>query len=217
MMVPLSAQKDLRDTTETEKKLAEIKTALLGFAAANGRLPCPASPVSTGVESPSNAGSGVACTNPWDGFLPAVTLGIAPTNDQGYAIDSWGNPIHYAVTSASSGAFTKTDGIKTAWPTLAPDLRVCSAATGISGSGGSAECASGTTLANTAVAVIFSRGKNGGTTPTSADEVANGDTDRLFVSRTPTAEASANPFDDIVTWTSPNILYDRLISTNRLP
>jgi prepilin-type N-terminal cleavage/methylation domain-containing protein len=217
MLIPLSAQRDIQNTNETQRQLASINEALLGFAAANGRLPCPASPATSGTENPASGG---ACINTWDGFVPAVTLGITPTNAQGYVIDSWGNPIRYAVTTANSNAFTTANGMSAAWvaaTVLAPDLRVCNTATGLTGSGALAECAASTQLSTTAVAVIFSRGENGGVAPSSVDESANGDTDRLFVSHTPTPADGGNEFDDLVTWLSPNILYNRMITAGKLP
>lgn len=215
MLISFGTQRDLSDSSETQKQLNDIRDALLGFVAANGRLPCPASPSATGIEKPVGGG---ACDNPWDGFVPAVTLGITPTDAQGYAIDSWGHPIRYAITTKNGNAFTTVNGMTTAWTTgLTPDLRICNTATGLSGSGGSAECAASTTLSETAVAVILSRGKNGGIAPSSTDETANGNTDRLFVSHTPTPASSGNEFDDLVTWLSPNILYNRMISAGRLP
>ena len=42
MLVPLSAQMDQRNISDTQKSLSEIKEALIGYAMANGRLPCPA-------------------------------------------------------------------------------------------------------------------------------------------------------------------------------
>ena len=210
MLIPLSAQRDIQATNETQRQLAEIREALLGFAAANGRLPCPASPGTTGVESPSGGG---ACTNPWNGFLPAVTLGIAPTDAQGYALDAWNNRIHYAVTTAGSSAFTKANGVRDNWlppPPLDPNLHVCSGASGIT----SATCGTGVALATSAVGVVISHGKNGSDTPTSADELANwpSSNDPVFVNtqQSPT-------FNDIVIWLSPNVLYNRMISAGRLP
>ena len=60
----------------------------------------------------------------------------------------------------------------------------------------------------------MSPGKNGGATPTSADELANWTTsdDRVFVNPAP------NPaFDDRLLWLSSYILYNRLIAAGRLP
>jgi len=215
-MMAVGAQMDSIAISETQRRLNDARDALLGYAAANGRLPCPAIGGTTGVESPLGGG---ACNDNWDGFLPAVTLGISPTNESGYAVDGWGNPVRYAITKAISSQVSTANQIKVAWnagSTLAADLRVCSSSTGITGSGANALCAVGSDLANNAVAVIYSRGKNGATTPASPDEQANSDTDRLFVSHTPTS-AGANEFDDIVIWLSPNILYNRLIAAGRLP
>lgn len=221
-MISLGAQRDIANANETKKLLSDIRDALIGFTVANGRLPCPASPGTTGVEKP-NTGVG-PCNNPYDGFLPAITLGISPTNEQGYAVDSWGNPIRYAVTEANGNTFTKTNEIKTNWSVgLNPNLRVCSTSDGVKNPGTtSATCnnAPDTSLTTNAVAIIFSTGKNGNDVPAASnvDELANWPTltsntkDLIFVSHTPTLA-----FDDIVIWLSPNILYNRMISAGKLP
>lgn len=221
LMMTLSAQHENVASSETQRRLNDAREALLGYAAANGRLPCPALGGATGVESPAGGGT---CNDNWDGFLPAITLGISPTNENGYAVDGWGNPIRYATTKAAASQVTTTNQIKAAWNAggtltngqLAADLRVCNSSAGISGSGVSANCANGSDLTANAVAVIYSRGSNGAAAPSSADEVANGDSDRAFVSHTPTP-AGANEFNDLVIWLSPNILYSRLIAAGRLP
>lgn len=216
MMMSLMAQQDTAAVSETQRRLNEARDALLGYAAANGRLPCPAAPAATGVETPLGGGT---CSNAWNGFLPAVTLGLTPTNEAGYAIDAWGNPIRYAVSNDAASQLTTASQIKIAWNTgsaLAADLWVCNSVAGMTGSGNSAKCATAGELANNAVAVIYSRGKNGGVAPSSADEQANGDADRLFVWHTP-VPAGPSEFDDIVIWLSPNILYNRLIAAGRLP
>lgn len=222
LMLSLSAQREAASNTETQRLLNDARDALLGFAAANGRLPCPAAPNTTGEEAPLGGGT---CLNNWDGFLPAITLGITPTNENGYAIDAWGNPIRYAITNFSNTTFcptqcfTTTNGIKTAWNggiVISPDLRICNTATGISGAGAAAICATGASLANNAVAVIFSTGKNGAVTPTSSDEQANRNADRAFVFHTQVA-TGANEFDDLMIWLSPNIFYNRLITVGKLP
>lgn len=226
LMMTLSAQQESMAATKTQSRLQEAQEALLGYVAANGRLPCPASPGTTGNESPLGGG---ACTHPRTGFLPAITLGLTPTDPNGYLLDGWNNPVRYAVTTYNhatfcpNGCFTTGNGIRNAWNgsvgalVLAPDMQVCSTATGIQNPGPlTASCAAGTELSTNAVTVIFSRGQNGATPPTSTDEQANGDDDRLVVSHTPTP-AGANEFDDLVIWISPNILYNRLIAAGRLP
>ena len=224
MLVPLSAQRDIQNINSTQKQLSEIREALLGFASANGRLPCPASPGTSGIENPAAGG---ACANPNNGFVPGATLGIGPTDAQGYVLDAWGNRIRYAVTIWGAGAtpphpnaFTTVDGIKNAWndPLLTteiePRLRVCSTSVGI----GSSDCAPNMTISYTTAAILVSGGRNGGMLPTGADELANTDNNSTFVSHTPTPpEAAQGEFDDIVVWLSPNILYSRMILANKLP
>lgn len=226
LMMTLSAQQEGMATAETQRRLQEAQEALLGYVAANGRLPCPAAPGTTGNESPLGGGP---CTHPRTGFLPAITLGLTPTNPNGYLLDGWNNPIRYAVTTYShatfcpNGCFTTANGIRNTWNgsvgalVLAPDLQICNTATNIQNPGPlTASCAAGTELATNAVSAIFSRGQNGAIAPVSSDEQANGDDDRLLVSHLP-SPAGANEFDDLVTWISPNILYNRLIAAGRLP
>ena len=221
MLLPLSAQQDVRSQGETQKQLAEARDALHGFAIAKGRLPCPATAASNGVEDP--VGGGV-CTAPHDGFLPAATLGLAPIDAQGFAVDAWsGNPINrirYAVTTANTSAFTTANGMKTVTMTeLAPDLKVCNTGTGMVSPGTvSANCAANTSLASDAVAVVYSLGKNAGTGGTGADENNNPNpqstiaADPAFVSAQP-----GQNFDDQMIWLSKNILFNRMVSASQLP
>lgn len=212
LLISVSAQQEAAARSTTERRIADVIDALTGYAAANGRLPCPAAPATTGVEAPLGGGD---CSNDWDGFVPARTLSLGPADSNGYLLDAWGNPIRYAVTTppATPNIFTTVNGMKGGWSGgLAPDLRLCNTGVGIAGG----NCASAAaTLTDTAVAVVFSRGRNGGAAPSSTDESANGDADRVFVARTPTT--GTNEFDDLVAWLSPNILYNRLIAAGRLP
>ena len=203
LILPLSAQIDQHHHAQTRKSLAEIQDALLGFATLNGRLPCPASSTSNGVEDP--AGGGV-CNHPFDGFVPAVTLGIMPTDNSGYALDAWGsgenNRIRYAVTTANSSAFTSAINSLS----LNPNLHLCAAATSISAS---ACHASVTTLSASAVAVLISSGKSN---MASDEEAANRDNNITFVSHEPTSQ-----FDDQLTWLSYPLLAHELVNAGKLP
>src|SRR5688572_15259529 len=80
LMYTLQAQTEQRAREETQRRLEQAREALLGYAVANGRLPCPASAASAGIESDNPSGSNI-CTNPYDGFLPSVTLGFGPAID----------------------------------------------------------------------------------------------------------------------------------------
>ena len=212
VLVPLSIQMDVRKGGETRKTMDDVRDALVGFAMANGRLPCPASATSNGVEAPSGGG---VCTVPLAGFVPAVTLSLTPTDAQGYLLDGWNNRVRYAVTTANTSAFTTTGQMKASgMAALTPDLRVCSTSTGVSGE----SCAAAATLTSTAVAVIYSLGPNGPTGGTGADEAKNLDANRLFISHDPTPAGATNgEFDDLAVWLSPSLMYNRLITAGVLP
>lgn len=223
LMVPLSAQLDIRNRAETDRTLADAREALLGFAAANGRLPCPASGTSNGQEAFAAGGSAANgnCADFYGGFLPAVALGIAPTDQNGFAVDAWGQRIRYAAYSGTissvSNPFTRADGIRNATMTKIATtthlLSVCATATGI----GASDCGTAVKLTDKAPAVFFSTGKNAGA-GAGTDESKNTDGDPIFISHeSTTASAPSGEFDDMVTWLSPNLLYNRMIAAGQLP
>lgn len=214
LLVPFATQVEQRRIAETQKALEEIKEALLGFAVANGRLPCPdliggGSGANDGLE---NTVAG-ACSAV-EGNLPWATLGAGHQ-------DAWGNRFRYRVTSAfasSAPLFTLTD---------LGTLTVCSATPAV----GSNLCPT-QSVASDVPAVVLSSGKNGfggisantgnaAPAPTSLDEVENTDAGRnanIFVSRILTLPGAVNPeFDDHVAWISPNILFNRMVAAGRLP
>ena len=206
--VSIAAQQDIRNISTTKRSLDDAREALLGYAAAHERLPCPAISTSNGREDPD--GSGPCTANPGSstvGYLPAATLGLSPTDSAGFLIDAWGNRIRYTVTESDTDAFTKPGGIRTSGvSTLDPNLEVCNTATA-----GDAPCPAGSRLTNQAVAIVYSLGKNGGaSTPPTDDEKANTDGGKVFVS------ASNSSFDDIVLWLSPYTLYNRMITAGAL-
>lgn len=222
MLLPLSAQQDVRSNAETQKILADARDALLGFAIATGRLPCPASPVAnSGLESP--VGGGV-CTNPHDGLFPAATLGFNPVDAQGYAYDGWSNStasrLRYAVTTTAltydfTTAPTTTTGMKgKGMSNLLPDLHICNSGAIVQNPGtAAADCtAAANALATDAVAVIYSLGKNAGTGGTSVDELPNVTADRVFVSTQPSPS-----FDDSLVWLSRTTLFNRMVAAGTLP
>ncbi|MFZ2627403.1 MAG: prepilin-type N-terminal cleavage/methylation domain-containing protein [Rugosibacter sp.] len=189
MLLPLSAQQDIRSQGDTQKQLADINEALLGFAASHSAgdgkpyLPCPDTDNDGKENRPGNT-----CTNQ-DGTLPWADLGLGRQ-------DAWNNAFHYRVTAAFSNNAT---GFVLTSP---GDMRVCDTA-----------ACTGAILATGIPVVILSRGKNGAATPTNVDEQENLDADTDFVQHT----AANGGFDDIVTWLSPNIIINRMISAGRLP
>ncbi|MEO8600438.1 MAG: prepilin-type N-terminal cleavage/methylation domain-containing protein, partial [bacterium] len=215
MLVPLSAQMDQRNSTDTQKQLAEIKEALIGYALANGQLPCPANPTDvTGVTATAGIARTPPCTGASStGVLPWATLGVNET-------DAWGNRFTYRVTSDFADAIgNSTYGgcTPSPIPTQASfglcstgNLNVLSAASG------------GTNIASNVPAVIISHGKNaaGAYTPqgtqiavgSNADELENSNGNTTFISHSPSPT-----FDDLVVWISPNILFNRMVSAGKLP
>jgi prepilin-type N-terminal cleavage/methylation domain-containing protein len=221
MLLPLSAQQDIRARNDTQARLAEVRDALIGFAIANDRLPCPASPASNGIESPVGGGP---CTNPYDGLVPAVTLGLSPQDASGYLIDGWGgnanNRLRYAVTTSNTNAFTTLNGMRTTtMASLTPNLKVCNSGGNVTGAGTpGASCSAGMSLADGAIAIIYSLGKNSSTGGSGTDETHNPNplagvaADPAFVNA-----PSGETFDDQMLWLSPNTLYNRMVAAGRLP
>ncbi len=213
MMLPLSAQQDIRNNAETTRQLDEIREALLGFAITRGYFPCPATSTSNGVED-RNAGSEKCTANKRYGLLPWVTLGLRPS-------DSWNHLFIYSVTPAFSHGkpadrFTMT---------TSPDITIRTR-----DADGNLENISNN---NDIPLVVLSTGKNGHQSWTldqvaqNADSTAaNPDEDtnassadgRTFISRTPTDAASTTgEFDDLVAWVSPNVLFNRMVAAGKLP
>jgi len=215
IIAPLNSQVLQKKTSDTQRWLDDARDSVLGFVVANGRLPCPASAASNGFESPLGGG---VCTNPYDGFLPAATLGITNTDGLGYAIDAWNARIHYAVSIANGSAFTTAGQIKLiGMAALTPDLHVCSTASTL------LSCAPGVALVSNAPALFYSVGPDWASGGTGADEAQNpnpngGSADNLYVYHTPTGSNSPNgEFDDMFTWISPYVIYSRMVSAGTLP
>ncbi len=214
-MAMISAQTEQRYWNDTQSRLEAARDAILGYAIANGRLPCPANSTSSGAEV-HVAGVCGAAGNTYDyyggivpvagvtyGLLPAVTLGYQPVDTQGFALDAWGNRIRYAVSRrtapiTTAANFTNAANLKASGVAVLPDdLVVCASATGIvAGPPGScglpAPGPNWVTGQNTVVAILYSPGKNGRDPITlGADEGANEDrtsgtgNDAVFVSHTP--------------------------------
>jgi len=222
-MYTLSAQIDQRNFDETRRRLEAARGLLLGFAVANGRLPCPATAASAGDEAPAGGGN---CTNAYGGFLPARAIGFQIVDAAGFAVDAWGNRIRYAVSAAALGGcagtsalphFTWAANLRTNGITCQPqDLVVCRSSAVITGT----NCGTATPVTNqtTLVAIVFSTGKNGAAGSGGIDEAANVNGDRVFVWHTPTPVGAPNgEFDDQMTWITVGELYGKLISAGLLP
>lgn len=180
------------------------------------------------VVPPALAPAHGRCSNPNNGFVPAAALGIGPIETNGASVnfglplDSWLQPIRYSVSQvltpappANTMLFTATGEMKRnvlASPPLAPDLVVCT--TSVGAVPATPACGGGVPSFQTP-AVVYSTGKSPGAL--GADEVENLNFDRVFVARPPSPfNPPAAGFDDLVTWVSPNILYNRMIAAGAI-
>jgi len=228
MAVPLTTQLVMRRYEETRRQLDEARDALMGFAAAHGRLPCPASATSNGAESFAPGGDALngSCSNFHDGFLPGASLGLSPLDANGFVRDPWGTPsnrIRYAVFGGSpvngvANPLTRANGMQSVTlaglGSAANYLWICTSAAGATGSG----CgAASNQLTKRAAFVLISLGPNAVRNPAvGSDEARNQGNGPVFVSHE-ISTAPGNEFDDLVAWVPINLLITRLVTAGRLP
>lgn len=229
LAVPLSTQVAMRRHEETRRILDEAREAILGFAATNGRLPCPATVASRGEESFAAGGDSLNgnCSNFHDGFLPAASIGLSALDPEGFARDGWGtsaNRIRYAVFGSGHSVggmvnpMTRANGMQQAGLAALGDspgfLVIC----GVGSSASAAGCGpAANQLTRRAAFVLLSLGANAVQHPGPAtDESRNLDADGVFVSHE-MSTAPGNEFDDTLTWVPVNVLAGRMISAGRLP
>ncbi|MGZ5099748.1 MAG: type II secretion system protein [Usitatibacter sp.] len=229
LAIPLAAQLQLRRQEETRRLLDEAKDALLGFAAANARLPCPATDSGGGLESFA-AGGGPAdgnCADFHSGYLPGATLGLSPLDPEGYVRDAWQGPrnrIRYAVfgngvaINCVANPLTRAGGMQAA--TLAGlgaashYLFICT--TGAAANAGGCGPAANQ-LTRKAAFVLLSLGPNAAAAPAAgSDEARNLDGDPVFVYHEASTVAGRE-FDDLVQWVPIHLVVNRLVMAGRLP
>ena len=223
LLVPLSAQMEQRNVSETRKYMDEVRDALLGFVIANGRFPSPAcGTIATGQTNAGielSAASAPLCTTSANDIsvLPWATLGVSET-------DAWGRRLTYRVTSTFADT---TDGANgTCAVTSGVSFQLCS-----TGNITVKDSSAGTNVASNIPAIVISHGAKGcgAYLPTGgrmqddpavalpnycndANQQENVDGNATFVSKTPTSS-----FDDIVVWITPNILLNRMVTAGKLP
>ncbi len=202
LAIPLTAQLQLRRADEARRQLEEARDVLLGFAVAQGRLPCPATEASRGEEAfaPGGGAANGACADFHSGFLPGAALGMSPLDASGFMRDPWAgeaNRVRYAVHSGTvngvSNALTRANGMQLATLAGLGDaaayLFVC-----VSGdTAGPAGCGpAANQLTRKAAFVLLSLGPNAHAPP-------------------------AAGFDDVVHWGSIHLVIHRMVAAGRLP
>jgi len=203
MLLGISAQRNATENVDAQRQLENIRDALLGFAMANGRLPCPALPNQANTDA--NAGK-ENCAQP-HGVLPWATLGLPET-------DPWGNRFTYFASSKFTAALSAgTQASFTLATGVAPDT---AGLANIKEFG-----SSGNYIASDLPAVIVSHGSRpagawqpGGNQLPGAinDELENANANLTFVSRTP-----SDSFDDILMWIPSSVLKAKMVAAGRLP
>jgi prepilin-type N-terminal cleavage/methylation domain-containing protein len=240
-LIPLSTQMDVRNVADSRRTMESIRESIVGFAQANGRLPCPANgtiaagTANAGTEQLNGLSPNTTCINAF-GVVPWATLGVPET-------DGWGRRFSYWVSQnfADGIGFTNTHGCTPApipLPTQS-SFALCSLGTLTVNTRRESDHAP-TAVGLQLPAVIISHGKNGfgaftpgGTTlaaPTGADEIANANpAATTFFSRIPTPSPSPSScndntggtafceFDDIVVMITSNVLIARMVAAGRLP
>lgn len=214
MLIPLSAQQDLRNNSDTTRQIEELREALLGFAVVNGYFPCPAKSTTNGNEDRDTATNN--CTgSKRSGFIPWVTLGVQPS-------DAWGHLFLYSVTKK----FSDSDPNQRFTLSTDRDITIKTRDSG-------GNLINLTVSADIPVA-FASTGKNGylswaidSATQAPDGPVQNDDEDTnagasatgtVFISRTQSgANASIGEFDDIVSWIPPTVLFNRMVAAGKLP
>jgi prepilin-type N-terminal cleavage/methylation domain-containing protein len=209
LLVPLSTRMDEQKVQLTQKRLTEIKEALLGFAIINNRLPC----VDTNKDGQEDQNA-TACTS--EGYLPWKDLGVG-------RYDAWGNPFRYRTEEV----FNNLTGINSI-PHPESRLR-------IKNRKDKYFTTKASSTDSRVVAIIFSCGKNGRPDPTAPlpdtivktetnDADGKRNTDVFCTNVTSVGAPSKtyiydtyveDQFDDILIWLSKNTLIHRLIAAKR--
>lgn len=191
----LSARQEIAEVQATQKQLDEIREVLIGFAIANGRLPCPAKPQLASTE----ALAGIEDCTLQHGVIPWASLAIQES-------DSWASRFTYYASNRFTGPIPEGGNASFTLDTT-----------------GNANIydSSGKVLASDLPAVIISHGRHAAgafnsqgirISGANGEENENADGDLTFVAHTTTPA-----FDDLSNWINPSLLKARMVSAGKLP
>ena len=229
MLVPLASQYELRKLQAEQRNQETIRDALIAFATANRRLPCPDNDGDGREDRVPGAIVICAGVTPETGFLPWDDLGVVPQ-------DTWGRRYQYHVPVVWVQRTTPGVPAPNATGLDLQDPGTITVQT-------RNEARALVTLTQDAAALVRSSGPNGydsenldGETiafpaapPTLVDENENRDGDAVYVMRPRTIgrQVCSDPtsastpflceFDDILLWLPANILKLRLVEAGALP
>ena len=189
MLIPLSTQVESTRIKETQQELDEITDALIGFAIANQRLPCPdlnGDGVEDNVPPPCNR----------EGDVPWATLGVGRE-------DAWNNTIRYRVDEAFSAAAP------------IPDPADTSSRLGVQDRGGAQLTVA---QPDGPVAIIFSRGSDGVPNDWNVTPGAPITCAADWQQNCTYIQDVLDPgFDDLLIWLSKNTLLNRMVAAGKWP
>jgi len=130
LITPVSSLRENAKRKDVEQTLADIHDAVLGFAINNsGRLPCPASNSSNGLE----LYNGSVCDNA-HGFVPVSSLGlVGRIDDDNLLLDPWGQPYRYSAQIAAVFQICNENDCPNAASVIATSIPAVIYSTGIDG------------------------------------------------------------------------------------
>lgn len=203
LLRPLRGQVETQQYQEAERMLDDIRDAVIGFALANGRLPCPADPTApTDVAGAgSEARSAGACTIA-TGAVAWRTLGVPE-------LDPWGRRFTYRVTTSFADD-PPVGGYSSFALSSTGNIQVRNAAATVD-------------VALNLPVIFLSHGKNGlrayrpdgtmiASPAASGAELENGNGDVNFA-----VEPQGDAFDDVLRWIPGDLLKNRMVTAGRLP
>jgi prepilin-type N-terminal cleavage/methylation domain-containing protein len=194
-LAPLSAQRDLKDYTDTKLRLEQIREALYGYAIINGSLPCPTTTANPSDNLNYGHENSTCPLTAAAGVLPWKDLGVQEVDAWGVQRSAVADPwIGYWIYRVDP-AFAATFSLATAAGNI--DVRKSDGTTSL------------TIAAERAVAVICTTGKN---------KVANGQNASFETINPIYQDDFQSPtFDDMCIWITRPSLFNRMVSAGKLP
>ena len=243
LLLPLSTQQELAGRQDTDKALASIREALIGFAVVNGRLPCPAVasiPTGTAVSgldagreatTPAGANGPCACetraTSRAAGIVGAGAVACSDTDSVGGVLpwatlglpetDAWGRRYTYYIAAQ----FARLPTGQTTFG-CTPSATVQNAAFALCSSGTitvSTAATGGTGVASNVPAIVVSHGKNGlgARSPSGNVELAASAADEVENADNDNDFVGSVGIDDQLVWIPVTVLMGRMLAAGKLP